>query len=144
MRTALIANLHALKAVLADIAKAGMDDLVSLGDVVGYGAHPAERIDPLHRVRSKGVMGNHDYYVSSDSPGIELILKEPETATNPVWAGVKHAREQLSQDQLAWLRAPQPVASLGEDIVTHAALSDFILNLIRDDFERRLMVARAG
>ena len=88
MRTALIAgihaNLHALKAVLADIAKAGMDDLVCLGDVVGYGAHPAERIDLLHRVRSKGVMGNHDYYVSSDSPGIELILKEPETATNPI------------------------------------------------------------
>ena len=41
MRTALIAgiraNLHALKAVLADIAKAGMDDLVSLGDVVATG-----------------------------------------------------------------------------------------------------------
>jgi predicted phosphodiesterase len=35
------ANLHALKAVLLDIAKAGADTLVNLGDVVGYGARPA-------------------------------------------------------------------------------------------------------
>lgn len=129
MRTALIAdihaNLHALKAVLGEIGKAGMDDLLCLGDVVGYGAHPAECVDLLHRVRCKGVMGNHDYYVSTDSPGIELILEEPATLTNPVWAGVRHARQQLSSDQLAWLRELQPVGSMGDEIVAHAALHDF-------------------
>lgn len=49
MRIALIAdihaNLHALKAVLNDIGEAGMDQLVCLGDVVGYGAQDG---NPVH------------------------------------------------------------------------------------------------
>ncbi len=68
------ANLHALKAALKDIARAGMDQLVSLGDVVGYGAHPAECVDLLRKVRCGGVMGNHDFHVSSESSGVDLIL----------------------------------------------------------------------
>ena len=129
MRIALLAdihaNLHALKAVLKDIAPTGADALVSLGDVVGYGANPAECVDLLRKLGCRGVMGNHDYYVSKDGPGIERILSEGETATNPVWAGVRHAREQLDDDQLAWLRAQEPVGGIGEDLVAHAALHDF-------------------
>lgn len=91
MRIAFLAdihgNLHALKAVLKDIAKSGMDQLVSLGDVVGYGAHPAECVDLLQKVRCGGVMGNHDFYTCSPTSGIDVILREPESATHPVWAG---------------------------------------------------------
>lgn len=129
MRIALIAdihaNLHALKAVLKDIARTGMDDLVCLGDVVGYGAHPAKCIDLLHSVRCKGVMGNHDFYVCSETSGVDLILQEPESATNPVWAGVRCAREQLDGDQMAWLRELQSVGEMKGDLVAHAALHDF-------------------
>ncbi len=87
MRIALLAdihaNLHALKAVLKDIAPSGMDSLVSLGDVVGYGANPAECVDLLRKLGCQGVMGNHDFYVSSESPGVESSLAEPESATSP-------------------------------------------------------------
>jgi diadenosine tetraphosphatase ApaH/serine/threonine PP2A family protein phosphatase len=56
---------------------------------------------------------------------VESSLAEPESATSPVWAGVRHAREQLDPDQLAWLRALEPVGGLEGDIVAHAALHDF-------------------
>lgn len=129
MRIALLtdihANLHALKAVLKNIAPAGIDSLVNLGDVVGYGAHPAECVDLLRKLDCGGVMGNHDYYVSAGGPGIENILTQPEAVTNPVWAGVRHAREQLDADQLSWLRAQDPVGGLEENLVAHAALHDF-------------------
>ena len=39
------ANLHALDAVLADAAAIGYDDVLVLGDLVGYGADPAAVID---------------------------------------------------------------------------------------------------
>ena len=46
MRQALISDIHgnleALQAVLADISAQGVDELVCLGDVVGYGPNPNE------------------------------------------------------------------------------------------------------
>jgi len=129
MRIALLAdihaNLHALHAVLKDIGGAGMDTLVNLGDVVGYGAHPAECVDLLRKLGCQGVMGNHDYYVSAGGPGIESILSDPEANSNPVWAGVRHAREQLDDDQLGWLREQEPVGSIEDDLAAHAALHEF-------------------
>ncbi len=38
-------NLEALEAVLADIDRRGIKDIVCLGDVVGYGASPADCLD---------------------------------------------------------------------------------------------------
>ena len=70
-------------------------------------------------------MGNHDYFVSKAGPGIESILSMEEAAANPVWAGVRHAREQLGDDQLAWLRGQEAVGTIGDDLVAHAALHDF-------------------
>lgn len=129
MRIALVsdihANLHALHAVLKDIASSGVDMLVNLGDVVGYGADPAACVDLLRKLGCEGVMGNHDYYVSSGGPVIEQILAEPDTASNPVWAGIRHARNQLDDDQVAWLRAQEAVRGIGNDLVAHAGLHDF-------------------
>lgn len=118
-------NLHALKAVLKDIAKSGMDELVSLGDVVGYGAHPAECVDLLRKTRCGGVMGNHDYYVCSETSGVDFILEEPDSAKHPVWAGIRHAREQLDPDQMAWLRSLEPVGEIEGGLAAHAALHNF-------------------
>lgn len=67
MRTALIsdvhANLAALKAVLADIDARGVDRIVSLGDVVGYGPDPAECVDLVAERCEWSLLGNHDYAV---------------------------------------------------------------------------------
>jgi predicted phosphodiesterase len=54
------ANLEAFRAVLADIRSKGIDEILSLGDLVGYGPNPIECIllAMKHGVRS--VMGNHE------------------------------------------------------------------------------------
>lgn len=61
-------NLEALEAVLADIKSQGIDDVVCLGDVIGYGPNPCECID---RVMEFGVciLGNHDQGALFDPEG---------------------------------------------------------------------------
>lgn len=53
-------NLTALTAVLQSLEKDGIDRLISVGDVVGYGAAPQECIDLVREAGAVVVMGNHD------------------------------------------------------------------------------------
>ena len=54
------ANLSALEVVLDDLDRVGVDVLLSVGDVVGYGAAPAACIDLLRDRQVVTVKGNHD------------------------------------------------------------------------------------
>lgn len=53
-------NYEALQAVLRDIKSAGIEEIVCLGDIVGYGPNPAECVRAA-RDFDLVVMGNHDY-----------------------------------------------------------------------------------
>jgi diadenosine tetraphosphatase ApaH/serine/threonine PP2A family protein phosphatase len=56
-------NLEAFSAVLEEIDRRGVKDILCLGDVVGYGPNPMECLD-LVRTRCKvSLMGNHDFAV---------------------------------------------------------------------------------
>ena len=61
-------NLEALRAVLADIERIGIKDIVCLGDVVGYGPQPRECLDIVHKVANVCIMGNHEDAVLSGTP----------------------------------------------------------------------------
>jgi diadenosine tetraphosphatase ApaH/serine/threonine PP2A family protein phosphatase len=65
LRTAFIsdihANLEALEVVLADIETQGIDRIVCLGDIVGYGPQPNECADLVRKRSEVTVVGNHDY-----------------------------------------------------------------------------------
>jgi diadenosine tetraphosphatase ApaH/serine/threonine PP2A family protein phosphatase len=54
------ANLTALDTVLACLDRERVDALVSVGDVVGYGAAPRECIARLREAGAAVVLGNHD------------------------------------------------------------------------------------
>ncbi len=54
------ANLEALKKAMTIIEGKHVDEIICLGDVVGYGANPNECIDLVRRVCSTIVLGNHD------------------------------------------------------------------------------------
>ncbi len=58
------ANLEALTAVLAEAKRLGYDKVVSVGDVVGYGADPSPCLDVLGSLGAGIVMGNHDLAVA--------------------------------------------------------------------------------
>lgn len=128
MRIAILADIHAnlpaLEAVLADIAQSGVTRFACLGDTVGYGPHPAACLDLVRGLQCPTVLGNHDFYVSTGSPMIDRILAEGRALTNPVWAGVRLARQQLDEDQLSWLRALPSSDRLEDAVIAHAALHD--------------------
>jgi diadenosine tetraphosphatase ApaH/serine/threonine PP2A family protein phosphatase len=54
------ANLEALDASLADIRKQGADEIICLGDIVGYGANPNECVDRIRDACPRILLGNHD------------------------------------------------------------------------------------
>lgn len=67
------ANLEALEAVLEDIDAEGVDQLVCLGDVVGYGADPVAVVERVARLAGDGMVvlkGNHDAAVGEGTRGM--------------------------------------------------------------------------
>jgi predicted phosphodiesterase len=77
--TAVISDIHgnveALKAVLADIDARGIQRIVCLGDIVGYGPDPLECVDLIRSRCEWSLMGNHDFGVlyepTNFNPGAE-------------------------------------------------------------------------
>src|SRR6476661_8123002 len=56
-------NLEALTAVLAEIERRGVEEIVCLGDVIGYGPNPLECLDLVRQRCKVSLMGNHDFAV---------------------------------------------------------------------------------
>jgi len=100
MRVAVISDLHAnlvaLEAALADAARAGVDRVVCLGDVVDLGPQPRETLARIRALGCPVVMGNHDpFHRRLSGPAALLPLHD--------WV-----RAQLDEDDLAFLRAAAP------------------------------------
>lgn len=56
-------NLDALNTVFSDIADRKIEQIICLGDVIGYGPQPAECLDAVMERCQVCLMGNHDYAV---------------------------------------------------------------------------------
>lgn len=96
MNIGVIADVHgnrvALDAVLDDMPP--VDRLVCAGDVVGYNPWPGACVDVMRERKISTVMGNHDRAVATNTSF---------SFNSMAGAGVAYAREQLDDDQLAWL-----------------------------------------
>ncbi len=53
-------NLEALECAFAEIQKRKVDQIVCLGDVVGYGTNPSECLKSVRESSKEIIMGNHD------------------------------------------------------------------------------------
>ncbi|HTK81107.1 MAG TPA: metallophosphoesterase family protein [Bacteroidota bacterium] len=64
MRIAIISDIHsnieALETSLRAIEKQRVDEVVCLGDIIGYGANPNECIELVRKTTSHVLLGNHD------------------------------------------------------------------------------------
>lgn len=71
MRIAIISDIHsnadALIKVLEDIKRFDVDEIISLGDNIGYGPEPNETISLLIKNNIKSVIGNHELAVLNQS-----------------------------------------------------------------------------
>lgn len=69
MKVALLADIHAnleaFQAVLDDIDRSGADQVVSLGDNIGYGPDPNEVVSLLRDRQILSIMGNHELVLAA-------------------------------------------------------------------------------
>jgi len=63
------ANLEALQAVMEDIEKQNVNEIICLGDVIGYGANPLECLDIVIQKCQKCLLGNHEQGAFFDPEG---------------------------------------------------------------------------
>jgi len=55
-------NLQALESIIKDIETKNIDEIICLGDVIGFGPSPKECLDKIICSRIKMVKGNHEIY----------------------------------------------------------------------------------
>ncbi len=70
------ANLEALCNVLNDIEKHKVDEIICLGDVVGYGADPVACVDRIMNKAKITIMGNHDNALINGPAGFNPLASE--------------------------------------------------------------------
>ena len=108
-------NLEALRAVLAEAKGKGFDEIICLGDFVGYGANPDECVKTiLEQDRFRAVLGNHDSAV------IDITQRE---LFNPVArAGILYSERVLSQESLDHIRGlPMTLNSNSGFLAVHSS-----------------------
>ena len=80
MRRAIISDIHANRdafiSVLRDIDNRGIQDIVCLGDIVGYGPEPAECIALVQERCRLSLMGNHDYALLTGPRGFNRVAAQ--------------------------------------------------------------------
>jgi diadenosine tetraphosphatase ApaH/serine/threonine PP2A family protein phosphatase len=90
-------NLSALEVVLGHLAKRGVDQIISVGDVVGYGAAPRECIGLLRSVGAVVAKGNHDAATAGE---IDLLY-----FNNYAREAVKWTQSVMTDEEIEWLTA---------------------------------------
>lgn len=89
------ANLAALLAVLREVSRLAPDQIICLGDLVGYYAQPSECISLLREEAHVIIAGNHDYDTAREAPvlGTSSIARQAQRWT----------RQALSTEELRYL-----------------------------------------
>ena len=117
------ANRPALEAVLREVKQCGVDRVVFLGDIVSYGASPAECVDRVRELGGEWVMGNHDI-------AIKRVRMRGRQGMGDGWeksgyfAGLVHAAESLNGEQASWLESLPFTLKIPGAIVAHANLHE--------------------
>jgi len=118
MKYAIIADIHgnleAFQTVLEDIKTQNVNQIVCLGDVVGYNANPKECLQIVREMNIPCVKGNHDEYCSSEDA---LEGFNPHAAEAVHWT-----RNQLTTEDRQWLRDLKYSRMVGNFTIVHATL----------------------
>ena len=121
-RTAIVSDIHgnmaALRAVLEDIRTQSVDEIVCLGDVVGYGPRPRECLDESMNFAFT-VLGNHD----------NSAVFDPEGFNSTAERAIFWTREQLhstedaegSRRRLEFICRMPRVVQRGEELFVHGS-----------------------
>ncbi len=105
MRLAILSDIHgnyrALEAVLEDIGQQHIDDIVALGDNIGYGPEPEQVVRELISRDIPSVMGNHELALITPNYYARLNFLAQDS--------LDISRSLLSAGSLLWLADLEPV-----------------------------------
>jgi putative phosphoesterase len=135
MRLAVIADMHgnlpALEAVLADIARRGVDRIVDLGDCVSGPLWPRETCALLMARGFPTVRGNHDRWVATLDPA-------------DMYPSDRYAFGELDEAQRRWLGDLPATLRLDSDILAVHGRPDDDNNYLLEDIEQGRLVRAAA
>ena len=131
MRQAIVSDLHgnlvALDAVLADIAAQKVDEIVCLGDVIGYGPKPRECLRYALDFRPT-LLGNHEEAVLYGAVGFNEKAKSAIDWTREELLAGGHTgvHEQMAEDRRLWdfIGGLKKTHREGEVIYSHGSPRD--------------------
>jgi predicted phosphodiesterase len=128
MRWALVSDIHgnlsALQAVLAEIKNHPVDEILCLGDIVGYGARPNECVALVQERVELCVRGNHDAGVLAEI-GIEYFSGRARQAI--IWT-----QQCLSEKSRDYLRGCPLRENRRQTLLVHGSPRDPIWEYILD------------
>lgn len=133
-------NLAALKAVLDDIHKQGIPDeqILCLGDVVGYGPQPAECLDMVMGLHIT-ICGNHDWAVINEPIGFNRIARQALIWTKKILKPHWFSISGQVRKRYAFLENLPKEHELGDILLVHGSprspIEEYVL---RSDFDEIL------
>ena len=136
MRLAVISDVHgnleALQKVLDDIDHSGIDDVVCLGDNVGYGPDPDSVIELVRARAIPCVMGNHELGVVDDA---YLSWFNPVARTS-----LLITRKLLKHNSLAYLGGLHPTLVREGSLYVHGCPPDSVTTYLFELGKPQLML----
>lgn len=128
MRIGIISDIHgnaeALQAVLQKLGN--VDDLICLGDIVGYGADPGYCIEKLRGLNALSIKGNHEGAVIG-----EISLDQFNEYAREA---IEWTKNQLSRDDFYYLSRLKRKITISEDILgVHGSPRQPLLEYILDE-----------
>jgi putative phosphoesterase len=97
-RIALISDIHAnevaLRAVLVEIRRTGVDQIICLGDVATLGPRPNAVIEILSELGCRCIMGNHDEFLL-DAELVHTYSGAPQVVASIDWTRCRLSRVEL-------------------------------------------------
>ena len=108
MKRAIISDIHgnyeALSAVVATIEELKVDEIICLGDIIGYGPDPIKCLDTVIEKCQLTILGNHDQAAIFDPEGFNPVAMK----------AIFWTREQLEKDDGDVVQADRRWDFLGE------------------------------
>ena len=117
-------NLEAYEATMAAMKKEGADSYYCAGDIVGYGADPAQCISKTKELAPKIVAGNHDWAAVGLA---DITCFNPSAKEAVLWTA-----DALGREDKKYLKGLRPVER-GDFVLVHGSLNrpeefEYILN----------------
>jgi diadenosine tetraphosphatase ApaH/serine/threonine PP2A family protein phosphatase len=127
VRTAIISDIHgnleALQTVLADIDRRGVDEIICLGDILGYGPDPLACVDLVARRCAWSLMGNHDYAVLYEPTNFNSVARQAAYWTRAQLDAAAEADPESGNRRLDFLNRIRPrVRYQGAYICVHGSV----------------------